>query len=472
MAITFTNSGTGYGFGGQGPTALEPADQITVLAWAYPTALVDVAPLAAHRQDSPQRGWALIMSGTAGNLRMFRERATSDSSLITNNTPIVTLNKWYKIAATIDISGTLAAHIYTGDLTTALAEATYGTNSAGSGTITDVAAGTEVAVGCYQGLTNRWRGRIAEIAYFDRLLTLAQMEDWFARPRGMDAAVYVSLGKVAAAASQQPNWGRFGEVSVNVYGTPALADHVPLGRTRRGFTGWAGLQVPASTFRDASWSAIGVGAAAGAIQRVQTDSWSGTGVGLEAEAGTRVREASWSAVGAGVASLAAVRVQPAAWSGLGVGASSWAADRVRSVTWSAVGVGTWSGSATRVRQASVSLTGVLVSAASALIVRGASWSGVGTGNFTGTAGWVQGTSWSATGRGIFAPAAESIASASWSGTGKGVASWAPFVLLPAGSIAANATATLRTAGMRTPHLAHPDPHATLVAQRQAHLAPA
>lgn len=180
----------------------------TVIGWFYPTALTSGRFLfskADFGQPAGQRGGMTIrLSGTTGNLEAVWDR-TGVVQYITNDTPLSALNKWYCVMLTADQGQAQPLRIYTGDLATMLAERTYGTANAGSGTF-----GTDdtlnFMVGNHPtGFTSAFQGRIGMIALFGSVLSLANAQSWQREPRltlpgGVTALRFTRLGKDGADA--------------------------------------------------------------------------------------------------------------------------------------------------------------------------------------------------------------------------------------------------------------------------------
>lgn len=218
---------------------LEAATKRTLMLWYYPTALVSSRPFVNHGGESG-RGTEYELTGTAGNILLRANRATANALAVSNNTPLSTINKWYKIAGTIDEAAGNWCTMWVGDLTTRLTECTYSSRTNGSGTIERPSAGVDFAFGGHIGLSSGCDGRIAWGCACDVILTVGEMENWFQRPRWVRGAqVFTALGYTRAVGETQPNWANGDDVGT-IGGTVLRADHVPLGRARRHRVGWAG----------------------------------------------------------------------------------------------------------------------------------------------------------------------------------------------------------------------------------------
>lgn len=183
MAMTL-GGGTGWVLSKGTPVNMANLDPLTWMGWIMPTTLTDTRIIFSKLNGTPA-GSTLRVSGAGGNIEFIRSRATTDASFITNNTPIVTLNKWYCVAVTFASAGAAgeAVNIYVGDLTTPLTECTYGTATDGTGAIVSESSSTNYKLGNGAGSTLSFQGKIGPCMYHSGLLTLGQMKSWQWRPK-------------------------------------------------------------------------------------------------------------------------------------------------------------------------------------------------------------------------------------------------------------------------------------------------
>lgn len=126
--------------------------------------------------------------GSAGNLEVVADCSTTDAGYITSDTPFSggNLNKWHFVAVTWDSAGGAGQqiNIYVGNLTAAAAERAYGTTTDCVGSVVSPAGG-QFTVGnrASPGSTNvAFQGRIAWASFWNRTLTLAEIQQHQFRP--------------------------------------------------------------------------------------------------------------------------------------------------------------------------------------------------------------------------------------------------------------------------------------------------
>lgn len=201
----------------------------TNILWVYPTTLNDFRQFISKYRGSTSVGWFFSLSGSGGNIWTYWERATTDLSFISSNTPLATLNKWYFVAATLD-QGANDAKMYVGDLTTAPVEVTYGTSQAGSG-----AYGSDAARALFIGNVDAttpaasFQGRIAVAGHWNRVMTLAEIQTHWWRPYCSNTngcELFVQLGW-AGTGSQGDLSGNANSCTVT---GATVADHAPIRR--------------------------------------------------------------------------------------------------------------------------------------------------------------------------------------------------------------------------------------------------
>jgi hypothetical protein len=127
------------------------------------------------------------ISGTSGDVQFACTRATTITSYITNNTPLV-LGAWGFVAATYDPAATPTTHIYGGSLVLPATECTYGTAQDGSGAVSTNAAANG-KIGNNGGTTAAMQGDFGAFGIANRIPSLAEirmiqrwMLEWYMSP--------------------------------------------------------------------------------------------------------------------------------------------------------------------------------------------------------------------------------------------------------------------------------------------------
>lgn len=185
MARTFGANGTDVVTAATSASldASEPVG--TLLIEVYPTTLTGGRVIASHLTAGAD-GWNFRLSGGSGEIEFRLNRSISALSYITNDTPL-SVNTLRRVMVTWDNTSPSAPHIYHDKASPGvLAEATYGTTSLGSGTVTNP-QGDPVTFGNNSLGTAVFQGRLGRAAIFKRHLSLSEAEAWFAQPRGDDA---------------------------------------------------------------------------------------------------------------------------------------------------------------------------------------------------------------------------------------------------------------------------------------------
>lgn len=109
--------------------SLDDLSSISVLAWVYPTSLVNDKAIVSKYRGTAGEGWILYMVGTSGAIGWRRERATTDQDYV-SNTGFLTADLWNCVGV---LSDTTDAKVYYGTLTSRMAEVTYSSSAGGSG---------------------------------------------------------------------------------------------------------------------------------------------------------------------------------------------------------------------------------------------------------------------------------------------------------------------------------------------------
>jgi len=174
-------------------TLLDVGNPFTVAGWFYPTTLTSGRILFAKAGGL----YVVDLSGTGGDLRLQWNRAGGSTSFITNDTPLANLNQWYFVAGVMDTTASAGnvGSIYTGTLTTAVVESTYGTATDGAGGVGT--NGLAWAIGNRGAGTQNlsFEGRIAWAGLWTRALTLANLRELQYRMMNtVDCQVFMHLG--------------------------------------------------------------------------------------------------------------------------------------------------------------------------------------------------------------------------------------------------------------------------------------
>lgn len=162
-------------------TGLTNLNPITVLLW------VNVTTLANSKQflncsDAGNGYLRFALDGASGDVSFLRKRATTSSLYITNSTPLSSAGTWRCIAVTYDSGATPTTHIYAGATPSAIAEATYGTATDGSGAVSNDATGSWIW-GNRFATDAALLGKIAFGAIFNAAFSLADIKSWAQIPR-------------------------------------------------------------------------------------------------------------------------------------------------------------------------------------------------------------------------------------------------------------------------------------------------
>lgn len=233
MALLFGGAATDRVDHGSG-SSVDNLNPLTFAAWIYPTSLSNA--LTIFQKGTFGTGTARAFTIRAdGNLNMAVSRATTATSYRTNTTPL-SANVWRFVAVTFD-SGAGAGqvvNIYTGALTAAATEATYGTATDGSGAVGDDSAHPFV-VGNDATATpaSAFPGRIAVAAYFNRVLSLVEIQSFQFRRYPLSGCVLRAEYGYAGTGAQQDYSGSGNTGTVT---GATVADHVPIPFRRSRFS--------------------------------------------------------------------------------------------------------------------------------------------------------------------------------------------------------------------------------------------
>lgn len=226
MALTFggaTSDRVNHGSG----AALDDLDPFTVILWVYPTTLT-----AGRRLYSKNTAGGAVVKNlrleSGGNLGTFVSRSGSPNNYLTSDAPLST-DKWHCVAWAFDSAAAAGetTSLYTGDLTSALAERSYATASDGAGTYGSDATADLVVGNRGDNLTMAFEGRIARVAVYDRALTLGELRALqFAPAARWNAPGCVLLADYHGTGTQ-PDYSGNGNAGTVTGAT--VSAHVPLG---------------------------------------------------------------------------------------------------------------------------------------------------------------------------------------------------------------------------------------------------
>lgn len=194
----------------------------TVLLWAYVTTLANNRTFWNKGADNFNRGPTI--DGTSGAVRYFVNRATTDGDA-RSATGVLATNTWTLLAVTFDLTD--GPRIYTGTLDALAAEVSYAFRAVGAGALADD-SGEGFRIGNHTFGTLALQGRIARIARFRRLFTLAEIIRWQFRPyTDADCDIFIELG--FNGTGTQPNWTTLGAGIDGTVTGATVGAHVPLG---------------------------------------------------------------------------------------------------------------------------------------------------------------------------------------------------------------------------------------------------
>lgn len=194
----------------------------TRILWVYPTTV--------NGRLMEKASNSRFDANTGGNLELLIGRATTSMNYISVGSTVAT-NTWQCVACTYDIGGNVG-HIYIGTLTSAMAEVSYATAKTGSGAIISDAASSLIIGNRASGAFTH-QGAIADVAIFNRVLTIGELRDWQFNPRKMTGCVgFWRLG--SNGTTNVPDLsGNFNTGSIT--GTTVSA-HVPMRSFRMGLS--------------------------------------------------------------------------------------------------------------------------------------------------------------------------------------------------------------------------------------------
>lgn len=179
----------------------------TVLVMEYPTTLTNSRVLISKYRGATTEGWQLNnkASGDGGLLQNELTRATTPAAFVASSLNR-SVNNWYCSAMTWDHAASPVSHFYTGLHNVAMAETTYSTQQDGAGAF-GLDAARSLFIGNRDTATpnQAYRGTIAVAAVYNRVLSLAECEEWRLRPSGSigsGGVVFIVLGRYGATGTQ------------------------------------------------------------------------------------------------------------------------------------------------------------------------------------------------------------------------------------------------------------------------------
>lgn len=219
-ALTFSGSNQRVNHGSN--AVLDNQNTVTVLAWIYPTSLAASGYWWSKTDGSFTAERFFGANPTA--LRAEIGRATTYAQAESSDVALTT-NKWWFVAFSWD--GSTAPKLYRGDLATPIAEvASYGTSTAGSGTIQDDNANSVITGEIAPSGSNGIVGRIATIWMYSRVLTVGEMVQLQYRARPLEGCLLYSQYYTTGT---QANWCGIGASNNGTVTGATASAHVAFG---------------------------------------------------------------------------------------------------------------------------------------------------------------------------------------------------------------------------------------------------
>lgn len=221
MALLFT-SGTSDKVDCGSGASLDDLAAGTFLAWVYPTALkADDTIVVKTAQSTGMRNFIAVGSGA---LRVDIDRATD--LVIVSSASVLSTDSWQFVAAVFNTGGADADQkLFHGTLTSLAAETGYQVQQVGSGAVVSDAAHNLFIGNFNSGTFGAFAGRIAWVAHWNRVLTLAEIRAQQFRPHKTSGCVlFMHLG-FNGTGTQPDHSGNFNSGTVT---GATVAPHVPL----------------------------------------------------------------------------------------------------------------------------------------------------------------------------------------------------------------------------------------------------
>jgi hypothetical protein len=213
----------------QSPATLDNVNTGTLFAWIYPDSVGEggygtIFFCSTSGADGGRRIWGRTL-GTNTVDAYFNTDTASGYAVTTDNT--ITTGAWQCVASTYSNAGVpdRKPRIYRGLPTTAIAECSYTTQTAATGTIASDAALDKTIGACHSG-AQTFDGKIAHVALYNVKLTLNEL-------------ISLQFGEIITAGliGYWPLWGvaspepdLSGNVNSGTVTGALLGNHAPLGR--------------------------------------------------------------------------------------------------------------------------------------------------------------------------------------------------------------------------------------------------
>lgn len=267
MALNFDSAGSNRNVNHGSAASLDNlagAGAVSVAAWLYRTTNGD-------NQNIVYKGSLLCVVTNAvaeGGLQFAFLRATTATNFVTN-AAILPLNTWKFVVCTFDDAAGTEVAIYHGDLTTAMAAASFSTSTNGSGAVNSDAA-NDLIVGNDSGLVSPLRGRCDAVGVWNTALTLAQAETLRnLAPSDWDTVTGCKLASDYHATGTQPDYSGNSNTGTITGATLAAAGIGVLAAADPDDTAWF--------FSPYNWYSDGAGAlSSNNIKASSTFAWTNT----------------------------------------------------------------------------------------------------------------------------------------------------------------------------------------------------
>lgn len=221
MALLFganTSDRVDHGNIASAPTAF------TIMHWANPNSVATASKrLCAKGGSTGFINYGMGLAGNIDHLRLTIDYSTTDP-LADSVAGTIETSKWQFFVGSFD--GTTAPHLYKGTLTTTVAEVSYSaTPTAPSGTRVAEAV-TALYLANDSVFTRSFAGSIAFFGWWNRALTLGEIQEQQFRPHKTSGCILLSFPGFNGTGTQ-PDWS--GSAHSGTVTGATVADHVPLG---------------------------------------------------------------------------------------------------------------------------------------------------------------------------------------------------------------------------------------------------
>jgi hypothetical protein len=168
MSLVFGVTGDRVDLGS--PSVLDDQTPFTVVALVYPTALTNDKYIWS-KDNSGGTGRRFKQDGSSGAMNWRVKRSTNTNYIAATSTNVINTHQIF--IATYDGALDPSSHIYRGTQASAVAEVSYTTTTAGSGSTSDAAIGTHI--GNDSTGSKFYVGEISLVALFDKVLSTTEM---------------------------------------------------------------------------------------------------------------------------------------------------------------------------------------------------------------------------------------------------------------------------------------------------------